>query len=395
MGIEIKGCRWILALCTVLTAPLASAAEWLTQATLKQQLNYNDNIRLSTRNQDSIFGYAVNPGIMTQRRTEDVSLGLNMQGDIRRNDDTRWDCDNYSVETDDQYKGRRNGFGFVGGYAKSCMYLQQLGDTGLLTPKATYQSFKLAPSWRWQWTPRDQIVADATYTKTDYTRDASNSDYVFHGNQMTLVNLGGNHQWDPRLSLNGGMSYSKIDYTDGDRPEQNVYGFQFGGNYDLDRTLKLSLGGGPRWIDTQSRPDYEGGVRLGHVVNVSIHYDGVLNHLTAGYSNAINPSSLGRVLQYQSLYTRYSWRFLHDWTLDLDAQYSRMESVAKDLSVNYFNRDYVAVAIGATWQFARDFDLVLRYGYRYQQYDSIAGTAQSNSIMLGVGYRFDIFRGAY
>lgn len=392
MGLRNKTCGLIGAVVGISWTMAVTAADWQTQATLKQQLSYNDNMRLSTTSRESVFGYGLNPGVAASRKTEDLTLGVEASGDIRRTDNERWDCDNYAVETADQYHLRRNGFGFVGGYSQSCVYLQQLGDTGLLAPKVQYRSFRLAPSWNWQWTARDQLVVDATYSKTDYNQDSSNLSSFFRGNETVLVNAGGNHQWDPRLSLNGGLFFSDIRYTDGLIPEQKIYGLQLGANYDVSRTLKISLGGGPRWVDSQSIPTIQGVTRLGHVVNVRMSYEGVINRFMAGYSNSINPSAIGEVLQYQSLFGNYTYRLQQDISLNLDAQLSRMESIAEISRFGTFNRDYMAFSAGMNWQFTNDLELMLRYGYRYQQYDAIRGTALSNSIMLGLNYNFDVLR---
>jgi len=73
-------------------------------------------------------------------------------------------------------------------------------------PTSQTENYRVAPSWAWQWTSRDQLILGTSYSKTSYNNSlngsTSNIGTGFSGNDTYSVNLGGNHEWSRRLSLN-------------------------------------------------------------------------------------------------------------------------------------------------------------------------------------------------
>jgi hypothetical protein len=378
----------------LLSHPLA-AAEWSTRARLQQQLGYNDNMRLMTRDPEAVWSYTLEPALEMQRKNRDSDLEIKAGADIRRNDDPRWDCDNFNLQTRNEYRSGRMGAGFSGGYTGSCTYLQQLIDTGLLQPRVDYRQLQLTPSWFWQWGPRDKLTAETGYARTEYDRNPGDPSTAFIGNETWSFALDEGHQWSPRLALDGRLIVTTLRYADRTLPDQSVQGVQLGGHYQLDRTLKISLDAGPRRIQTRSAPGSDGSVRWGHSLNLAIDHETLLHRVTARYSSTIAPSSIGQALQYQTLSSRYQYRIDPAWSLQLEAGYYRTASLDGPSPANAFNRDYVAVSAGLRWHLTRELDLTLDYGYRFQQYDDFPGQAHGNSLLLGLGYGYDLWRDGF
>ena len=111
-----------------------AAAEWALKGSLGQQLQYNDNIALSTIRKDSVIGYLLTPSLQATRKTGVLDIGFQGQGDIRRYDDSRWDCDNYNLGLNNDYRTKRSVFGLSGGYSVSCSYSQQIRIQDYLCP---------------------------------------------------------------------------------------------------------------------------------------------------------------------------------------------------------------------------------------------------------------------
>ncbi len=378
---------------TMVSGLLASspvgAAEWLTQAHLQQQLGYNDNMGFVTQGEDSVLSYSLRPAIEIQEKNRDSEVEIKAGADIRRNDDPRWDCDNFNLETRDEYRLGRMGAGFSGGYTQGCSYLQQLVDIGLLRPRLDYRQFELSPSWYWQWGQRDRLTAAAGYSRREYDRNPGEPSAAFTGNETWSFELGEAHQWNPRLLLDGQLILTSIHYADKTVADQVVQGVQLGGHYQLTRTLKVSLGGGPRRVQTHSTPDSNEAVSWGHALQFDLDHETPLHRITARYSSTIAPSALGQVLQYQTLSSRYQYRIDPGLSLHLEAGYYRTDSFDGSSTVDAFDRDYVALSVGLSWQLTRNLDITLDYGYQFQQYDDRPGQAHANSLMLGLGYDHD------
>jgi hypothetical protein len=394
------------------------AAEWELAGTLGQQLQYNDNISFSSIRKDSVFGYLLTPELHASRKTADLDLVIQGQGDIRRYTDPIWDCDNFNVGANNAYRTNRSTFGLNGGYDISCTYAQQITDTGLILPNSQAENYHLAPSWTWQWTARDQLILDAAYSKTSYSASqngiaSSNDSSVFSGNDTYTVSLGGNHKWSRRLTFDAKLYFSDIQYTGSSDSTQNLYGFQLGGNYKIDRLWTIASIAGPVWIDTQAGSNEVSSVQssslsLSSIANINLNYDGQLSKFSTGYSNAVNPSAIGQTLQTQSFFANFSYSLTQHLMLDLTGNYSLSESTGDnsiDNSNSQFNRDYFTVTTGFTWAIAKHWQLKGSYAYSWQDYQQDQniqningltnfniGKSKSNLVMLFLNYSWDGIR---
>jgi len=400
----------LLVLACIVPGKDVAAAEWALKGSLGQQLHYDDNISLSTIRKESVAGYLLAPSLQASRKTGALDIALEGQGDIRRYDDSRWDCNSYNLGSNNDYRAKRSVFSLSGGYAVSCSYSQQITDTGLLVPASQAENYRLAPSWTWQWTPRDQMTLGTSYSKTSYSNSlndsASNIGTGFSGNDTYTVNLGGNHEWNRRLSLNEKLFFSNVQYTEPNASTQNLFGFQLGANYKINHDWAISAGGGPLWVDTQLSSDSTSGqsssLSLGSVANINLSYSTQLTQFSTGFSNAVNPSAIGQTLETSSTFANYSYHLTKHLLLDLTSNYSRSKSIGGqsfDNSTNQFNRNYFTVAPGIAWELAKNWKLKGSYVYRWQDYQQDnnfqnlnAGTSDSNAVMFSVGYSWDGIR---
>ncbi|MGJ0484008.1 MAG: hypothetical protein ACR65R_05665 [Methylomicrobium sp.] len=396
------------------------AAEWELAGTLGQQLQYNDNIAFSSIRKDSVFGYLLAPELHASRKTADLDLVIQGRGDIRRYTDPIWDCESFSTGANSAYRTNRSTFGLNGGYGTSCTYVQQITDTGLIVPNNRAKNYHVAPSWTWQWTARDQLMLDTSYSKTSYSTSqngiaSSNNSSFFSGNDTYTVSLGGNHEWNRRLSFDGKLYFSDIQYTGSSNSTQNLYGFQLGGNYKIDRLWTIAANAGPVWIDTQAGSNeassssvQSSSLSLDSTANINLNYNGQLTKFSTGYSKAVSPSALGQALQTQSFFASYSYSLTRHLMLDLSSNYLISNSTGNNSIVNsnsQFNRDYFTVTTGITWDIAKHWQLTGSYAYRWQDYQQDqnvqningltnfnTGKSKSNLVMLFLNYSWDGIR---
>lgn len=401
--------NWTLILIFAGFSIAAGAGEWELKGVLGQQLQYNDNINLSTILPQSVFGYLLLPTLEASRKTGTFDIAFRGQGDIRRYDDSRWDCDNYNLGLNNAYRTKRSVFGLTGGYTASCTYAQQVADTGILLPNSQVQNFRVAPSWIWQWTPLSQLLAETSYSKTSFSNlvGAGTGTTGFSGNDMYSVKLGGNHIWSPRLSLNGGLLFSNIQFTEANIAQQNLYGFLLGANYLMTRQWQGSIGAGLRWIDDQQQSStgltpQNNSLSLGPVANLRLSYNDQRNRFSTGYSTDPMPSAIGQTLQTHALFANYSYSVTQHVFLDIATSLNRSEAAtgqSTGTATGSFNRDFIFASASLAWQIANDWQLKGSYRYQWQHFPQqadlpslLTGTAESNSVMLFLNYAWDGLR---
>ncbi len=388
-----------------------AAAEWALKGSLGQALQYNDNIALSTTDKAAVAGYLLTPSLEATRKTAAMDLGVTGLGNIRRYDDSSWDCDNYNLGSDNSYRTKRSVFSLTGGYSVSCSYTQQLKDTGLLVPSSQATSYRIAPAWTWQWTHRDQLILSTSYSKTSYSNSVSSVDpstgLIFSGNETYSVNLGGDHQWDKHLTLSGKLLFSNVQYSGSNASTQNLFGFQLGGNYKINRYWAVNASGGPMLVDSrQSSNSVTSGqnnsLSVGSVANINLSYDGQRSKFSTGYANSVSPSAIGQTLQSHSLFANYSYRLSHHFLFDFTSSYTHSESIGAQTSntlTGQFNRDYFTTAPSIIWEPAKNWKVKGSYVYRWQDYQQSStlqnlnvGTTDSNAVTISLVYSWDGIR---
>ncbi|MEI6336901.1 MAG: hypothetical protein WCS87_20265 [Methylococcaceae bacterium] len=389
----------------------ATADEWAVKGSLIQQLQYNDNMAFSTTDKKSVVGYLLTPNLQATRKTEVLDIGFQGQGLISRYDDSSWDCNNYNLGLNNAYRTKRSVFGLNGGYSVSCSYTQQITQTGILVPNNQSTNYRLAPSWTWQWTSRDQLNLTTNYSKTSYSNlvdtNTSSTGTNFSGNDTYTVNLGGSHQWSRRITLNGRLNFSNIQYTGSNASTQNLFGFQVGGNYTINQNWAVNANAGPIWVDTrQSSNGVSSGqnpsMSLGNVANLNLSYQGQITTFSTGYSNSVSPSSIGQTLQTRSVFANYSYRLSPHLLLDIASSFSRSESIGNqsiDNTDSQFKRSYFTASPGIAWELEKNWRLRGSYIYRWQDYQQDnnvpnvnGGTSDANLVMLSLNYAWDGIR---
>lgn len=369
------------------------AAQWDLQGSFGQELQFNDNISLQTQKQ-SVFGYVMTPRLQASRKTGSLDTGITAQGEIRRYDVSRWDCENFNIGLDNSLTTTRSVFQLDGHYGISCSYAQQIQDTGLLSPNNQSESYSLTPSWSWRLNKTDTLSVNTSYAKTSYTSTSNfGRSTALNGNDTASVNLNGTHAWSQRLGMNGGVFFSNSQFTNQPPVTQNMYGFQGGGNYLIDPQWSVSGSAGLRWVDSHrstggTSVNQGDSLKQAYLVNANLAYKGKLDSYSIALSRTINPSAIGQLLQYDSLTGNLSHPLARDVTLDLNANFQKSQSLDGQNNAN-FNRTYFTATAGVTWQVARDWRLKGSYAYRWQQYQGDERVRDSNAVMLFLNYDWD------
>jgi len=401
---------WLASLVLVMQGQIAVAAEWKITGALWQGVQYDDNIGM-TENAKPVYGYLLRPSLSANWNTAVMNLGITGSGDIRRYDNVRWDCDNFSFGLNQRYLRQRNVFSLAGGYSQSCSYSQQIADTGILVPNRQLESYNLAPAWNWQWTPRDQLSLSPSYSQNRYsTVESANNvgtavDY--QSNKTYNLYLSEKHQWNRRLSFNGGLFFSYTEYTGTGASTQNVSGFQLGGEYAITRFWSVNAGGGGRWVQRPPTSGlFNGGDSGGSplfisIANLALSYTGRRMDYSLGYSRTVNPSSFGQASEYNSVDTKYSYKITRDLSFNIDGSFLNSQAVGQSVNQAAQNRFYYTATTGLMWKFSTDWQVSASYRYRYQEYpdvqggqaiNTLAGAQESNAFMLDLKYNWNGLR---
>lgn len=388
----------------------AIADELKITGALEQGMEYDDNIALTEESTPS-FGYLLQPSFAVNWNTPVLGVGISGRGDIRRYDDERWNCDNFSLGLNQKYQDRRNILSVALSYAQSCAYSQQVSDTGILLPNSESDSYNVAPEWNWSWTQLDQLSFSPGYSRSSFTTGSStnlgSTDLNYQNNDTYSFDLTEKHQWNRLLSTSLGGYFSNSEFSDStSSTSQYVFGFQIGGQYVINRAWLINAGGGGRWVQSPSSQrstvsDDADSLIFTEVANILISYSGQQYGGSLGYSRTVSPSAFGQLLEYSSVDLRCNYQILRDLTLNIDGSYSENQPIGQSDSQLAQSRNYFSASTGLVWRFDKSWQLSATYRYRGQEFpnadavltnSSQAGLRNSNAIMLHLNYNWDGFR---
>ena len=397
----------LIGLVLIVHRQIAVADEWKVSGTLDQEVQYNDNIALRAI-PSSVFGYLLKPSFSANWNTAILGVGVTGRGDIRRYDDERWDCDNFSLGANQRYLQKRHVFSVSGEYSKRCTYSQQIEDTGILIPNNQTENFSVAPQWNWQLTQLDRLTLSPSYSETNYSRTQIGENLApnvsYRNNKTFSINLSENHDWNRRLSTNSGLFYSNTDFTSaGSSFNQSMVGFQLGGHYAISREWSADASGGLRWVQSPYASTNTGGSDsplLAEVGNLDLAYKGRYMDYSLSYSRSVNPSAYGQLYDYSMVGMKFLYRITKQLSLTLNGSRSENRSIGQSEFQAARNRIYYSASTGVTWNFAKEWRLSASYMYRRQEYPDVSSqtdnafssTRDSNAIMFNLNYNWDGLR---
>ena len=379
------------------------ASEWVDlKASLTQQIQYNDNMLISPTQPQGTLGYFLNPSLTVSHKTESFDINIKAQGNIRRYDNSLYDCENYALGLNSQYKTRRSVFKMTGSYGISCAYSQQVQQTGVIIPGVQSTNINLAPSWAWQWTPRDQLSLGVMYTNRIYNGGASSTKGTnstastsYQNYDSYTINLGFNHVWDRDLSLNGGLYFMNSQYMGKNASTQQSLGLQLGGQYSISQHWSANFSAGLRRTDIQSNSvsaSSSNTTSMSPLGNFSVSYQDRFSSFSTGYSSTIMPSALGQTLQTQSVYAMYSYKITPHLSLSNSSIALQSDGIGGQPTIgtkaSNYGRETFTNTVMFTWDFAKAWQLRGNYSYRWQKLQQQTA-AESNIVMLSINFAFD------
>jgi len=402
-----KRCVFFASMVWLVLAPMAVADEFKISGALKQSIEYDDNISMQ-EDKVAVSGYLMKPSFNVNWNTPSTQVSLSAKGDIRRYDVKVWDCETFSLASSQQYTYHTHVFSFAGNYAKSCSYSDQVSDTGVLQTGNESQTYRLSPTWSWQWSALDRLSLNSSYSKMTYTNSGSgnNSDLNnvnFQGNESYSINISENHMWTRRLSSSISSFFSSTIFGDsGGTSNQQTFGFQASNSYNITRMWTVNIGGGLQWLEQPSASNENGdAINRTDIIDFSLNYAGQLTDFSLSYSRTVIPSAIGQLIENNNFAIDYSYNFSRKLSFNIASSLLKNKTIGQSEFQINSDRSFYTGTIGVTWSFDKEWQLSANYRHRRQEYTSLGSTTvvneqddvlSSNAFMVHLNYNWNGMR---
>ena len=408
----------LLALLAGLSLPVF-AAEWSIEPRISARSGYNDNIRLTTADHDSVWETTLTPAVKFGVSKETQGLFGNASASIHRfyggsgeNSSSRLNREDYHLNVDSYQRTERNDFGANLNITHDSTLQTELDQTGqVITDRATRLSIALGPSWTRTLDEKTQVNLGYQFNRVDYSNEIGANNLINYDYNTASASL---TRIFTQLTQ-GTISTSFSRYEPETGLNSDTYAIRAGITRKHSETLSTSWLAG--WRQTNSDtliptgfcvganpgagfPKCTGGIPVqtgtdtDEVNNTGATYSVRVTKLLekgsleASLTRIATPSGDGQLLDTTKLNFTGEHRFTETLRSNLTASYYKRETIANASGgkPNSGDKFFFRITPSITWQWQREW--LLAGEYRYSESENTNGdTATQNAVYLTLTYR--------
>jgi len=399
------------------------AAEWSVEPRISARSGYNDNVRLTTADHDSVWEADVTPAVKFGVSTENQGLFGNADVSIRRfyggsgaNSSSLLDREDYHFKVNSYHRTERNDFGANIEITQDSTLDTELDVTGqVIENRATRLSTILNPSWTRMLNEKTRLDLEYRFNRVEYSDEVGQNNLVNYDYNTVSASLV--RSFTERTQ--GTLSTSASRYKPETGLNSDTYALQAGLTRQHSETLSTSWLAG--WRNTKSDTLVPTGVCFpdasasfpkcppGPPVNFPVQTG--TNKDETSNTGATYAVSITKTLERGSLGASLSriatpsgeGELLDTTRLALTGEHRFTELLRSRLTVEYYERDTIVNASGRgnsgtntrnyfrirpsiTWQWQREWRLSGEYQYAENEQTN-GDTATQNAVYLTLTYQ--------
>ena len=381
------------------------AAEWVAEPAVTLRGEYNDNIRLTTAEHDSVWGVILEPSLDLSRHSE--LWDLSASGRVRASqypDEDQLNTTDHFLDIASERRFERGAIEASVGVADDTTLQNEYldFDTGLTVNQIDRMRTSARLAGEYLFTETTWLELSTSYSKTAYDNGERYGlrDYDYLTPAVRLI-----HQLNPKTQVFGTYSYSKVDYDTSAELASKTHAVQLGASYDITERWNISGSIGSRRTETSAvvpeavpcpapfdflacGVDYvpRDSQSTGLVYDARLTREFETGSIEVSAEQSVVPSSLGTDTES----TRIGLTGVHRFSTKLWAQLavSYLDSSTVGGTTTRADIERYRVAPSLTWRL--DEALTLKAGYTYRRVERGAlqrdSTADSNLVFVSLGY---------
>lgn len=373
------------------------AAEFTYSPLARAVMRLDDNIRGSSVDQESAWGFDVGGGVLLKAQTEALKSELTPRFNVRRfivGDDL--DTEEYSVNANNDWLQERYALGLDVSYARDSTLTAEATDSGRRNDVKDRDTVALSPSASWYVT--DRLTATGTFFFTDVAYlDAANTGLVDY--DYMQASTGASYLWRENAQVFASFFVSQFRTPDLDGKTLS-FGGQTGMTWRWSETLETT--GSLGWIASDIEfVQQELAIAVdplprvvvldvpseasasGPIAAVSIRKEFETVEAKFDYTRQVSPSGRGSQSTADRIALNLKKRLSDRLSLLFDGLHE-IRTAEGDLQIRDLNRDYSELRGTVRYRVTRE--LVALASYRFGHRQSTSGTsdntADSNSVFL-------------
>ncbi|MEE9493407.1 MAG: hypothetical protein V3W04_08530, partial [Gammaproteobacteria bacterium] len=383
---------------TCLLALEAQAAEWRIDPSIRLRTGYNDNITLTSGDNEAASSeITLKPSVKFSRNTANSSLSGTVGLNLRRfPDESGLDDDNANLRLSATKSLEHHDFGLDVDFIKDTTLDTELDETGLVFGRTDRTRQSLRPNWSWRFSERTNASLSYTYNDVDYD-DNNNGyvDYLSHSGQLSL-----NRSLNERAI--GSLIVSQT-LTDSDNDVlSRVTNLQAGVRYQFSESVSGTLFAGARRTTTKFSRVFFVSNTIPIPVTTKVDDDGTVfsGSLTKKtergshgitLSRDVSSSVSGRLIEVTRAGLSNDYRFSERLRGTLGVNFYNSKSTSDASTINNLDREYYTISPGLHWKLSQFWAASVDYRYKKQINEGNSNDAVQNAFYLNLTYNWPRF----
>jgi hypothetical protein len=361
----------------------AEAREWYATPSVSTQLEYNDNILLTSTGQQSVLGSITNVAAVTGVRSESGELRLVPRLRFRRYSDAALNADDQFLKVFAARRNERSELALAGAYIRDTTLVGGAEETGLAFTNERRTRWDVNPYWTYAVTPRTDLRLAYSYVGTSY-QDSGQFGLFDFTSQLAEVSV--DYQIGERDRVGVGAFTSLFGAPQAFNNETDTIGVQATYHRFLSETVQGDFTLGLRSSDQTFRADDQRFTErnTGGAGSIALTKLWERATLKTSLARELRPSGRGLVLVRDQLGVSATRDFTAHLAGLLGLLAFREDSLGGNVPT--VERDYAQARLNLRWRLARWWFLEGDYRYVWQKFESAPGFAQSNTIGLQIRY---------
>ena len=361
-----------------------SGAQWYSESSASLRSVYDDNIRLTSREHDTVVGMVLAGTMKAGRRTE--TNNINLKGGVKLNtysgeDDL--DTNDFDFGVDASHRTERDKFTASAAIKLDSTLTSELQSSGLMHSRKRRVKKNFALAWTRSLSERTSLKLGYSHIDTKY-RNARNTGLSNYTYQIVDAML--TYSLNKKTVVSSVLTSSLYKGSNRVKTKTRDLGFTVGIKHNFSETFSAGAGVGVRYSDTEYKM-----ARLnrdnndtGFLLNANLKRSFERTTISGAFSRNVKPSGSGALLITDSLSAEVNYQVDERLSVHLASEIYRNASTDEDDESH--DRVFFSIQPKVRWKMARWWRIEGSYRYRRQRYDSSGQSADSNAVFLTAKY---------
>lgn len=378
----VRASAVLVALAGLAPAGAAHAADWHINSSVTGEFTYDDNFRMRTSNEESLWGFNTRPRVGIETHTPRTDL--NLDGALNYGyfpDNTKQNSFDQQGSVSLRHRAERSSIGVSGNISHQTTRTSEDTDSGRDLSDTERVGLGGNASFSHSLTERIGVGISGSAGYVTYDTNALNDYRTYSAGPFLNIVL------TEKDSLQFDGSYTRFERLTGNDLESDLFVGKVTWSRTLTQQLVGNISGGANYVMTDEDVSSGGGTvsrsedNYGYNASIGLTYFEERASFGGSFAHSVVPSSLGRLQNRNALNLNALYRATPVINIGFSTSFIQQEATDGGGE----DRNFISAEPSVSWHFLPDWSARAAYRFRTQTLDN-GERAYSNGVLASVSW---------